>query len=77
MDLTNHTEALRLIDDCKQLGVRIVGIEFFAGTKESFTPVGGTKWEGITRAESWHEARELLSGGIPEGGNLVEFVLDE
>jgi len=77
MDLVDHNEALRLIDDCERRGVRILGIEFFAGTKESFTPVGDTNWEGIARAESWHEARELLSGGIPDGGNLVEFVLDE
>jgi hypothetical protein len=80
MDLVDHNEALRLIDDCEQRGVRILGIEFLAGTKDSFTPVGGTNWEGIASsppAESWHEARDLLREGIPDGGNLVEFVLDE
>jgi hypothetical protein len=80
MNLVDHNEALRLIGDCEQRGVRILGIEFFAGTKDSFTPVGGTNWESIASsspAESWREAKELLREGIPDGGNLVEFVLDE
>jgi hypothetical protein len=80
MAFVGHNEALRLIDDCEQRGVRILGIEFFAGTTDSFTPTGGTNWESISGsppAESWHEARELLREGIPDGGNLVEFVLDE
>jgi hypothetical protein len=80
MQLVEHREALRLIDEYERRGVRILGMEFFAGTKDAFTPVGGTAWESIANrppAESWREARQLLREGVPDGGSLVEFTLDE
>ena len=72
-----HAEAVEFVDECEKRGIRILGMDFLRRDETGITPMDSADWGDLTPEESWRESRRLLQHGIPDGGNVVIFVLDE
>jgi hypothetical protein len=74
LDDVRHPEALRLIDECENRRVPILGFEWFVRDGATVTPVGVADLSTAPAETTWDEARRLLGDGIPDGADTVEFV---
>ena len=70
----SHAEALRLISDCEERQVPILGLEWFRREGNTVTPLGVADFSRVDPTTAWDEARQLLADGIPDGANTVEIV---
>jgi hypothetical protein len=78
--LLRHSEALQFIDDCEDLGLEILGMDFYAREEGRTLEVGSTDWASLTEGPgafgaSIGEARSLIGRGLPDDADLVSFVV--
>ena len=78
--LLRRSEALRFVDDCEDLGFEILGMDFYAREEGHVLEVGSTDWSSLSEkprasGASIGEARSLIIRGLPDGAELVSFVV--
>jgi hypothetical protein len=78
----SQADALRFIADCVDLGLVILGMEFFVDWGDGFMPVSGpadfSELRGQPGAveQGAAAARRLIAAGLPDGADWVSFVVE-
>ena len=77
-----HADALRFVADCEDLGLTILGMDFYAGEGGHPVEVGSADWSSLvggpdSAERSIRETRALIGEGLPDGAHLVSFVVDD
>jgi len=77
-----HADALRFIEDCRNLGLVILGMEFFATEGKWIIPGRIENYSSVSNEPNAVEyttarARSLLKGGMPDDETLVTFTICE
>ncbi len=80
--LLRHPDALRFIDDCEDLGLTILGMNFYEREEGHTVEVSSTDWSSLVEEpdafeQSIREARSLIGKGLPDDADLVSFVVRE
>ena len=80
--LLRYAEALRFIDDCEDLGLTILGMNFYVREEAHPVEVNSTNWSSVTEdpnalGASIREARLLIGRGLPDEAEFVSFVVRE
>jgi hypothetical protein len=75
-----HTDALNLIEDCRGLGVVILGLDFYIQTNQGIFEVSSADYSDISRQldaveKTTKAANLLIQEMLPDGANWVSFVL--
>ena len=78
--LLRPSDALRFIDDCEDLELMILGMDFYAREGGHTVEVSSTDWSSLTEdsdpiGASIREARLLIGQGLPDEAELVSFVV--
>ena len=78
-----HPEALEFIEDCRQMGLVIVGMDFYEEVDGGFVPLlSSADYSSISQRPDAVErgaaaATRLIAGGLPNGASWVSFVVSE
>jgi hypothetical protein len=81
--LLRHADALRFIEDCEQLGLTILGMDFYKQEGSDIIELSGSadysslsgKEDAIERSVA--AARRLIKDRLPEDATWVSFVVEE
>ena len=80
--LYDHTTALKILEECALLSIRVVGIDIFLLNERdnSLVQLNSTDYSSVSKTLDGDRltvlaSRRLLESGIPDGGNYVSFVL--
>lgn len=78
-----HPDALRFIDDCEQLSLTILGLDFYEEVGETIIPLlNSADYSALSKRpdavqKSAAAARKLIKDGFPNGATWVSFVVEE
>ena len=81
--LLRHADALRFVEDCEQLGLTILGMDFYKQEgsdiielpcSADYSPLSG-KEDAVERSVA--AARRLIKDRLPEDATWVSFVVEE
>jgi len=72
-------EALKIIKDCEQQNITILGLDFWQRRNTAIVEVNSTDYSSISQdsKNTRQEARELLSKGLPGNTDYISFVLQK
>lgn len=80
----SHRDGLDFIADCRRLGLTILGMDFYVTPEDRgwIQPDGYTDYSTYSHEvdaseRSCAEALAFIKNGLPEGTNLVSFVVDD
>jgi hypothetical protein len=80
--LLHHSDALRFIEDCKALGLVILGMDFYTVENGRRREINSADWEGINKGpgalgRTIDASYRLIKDGLPDAAEWVSFVVDE
>src|SRR6476660_1559511 len=78
--LLQHSDALNFVDDCEQLGLVILGLEFFVEQGAKIVPLDIADYSNVLgMPDAVHQTvsstRELIGGGFPSNAQWVTFIV--
>ena len=80
--MLHYQDALRYIEDCRVLGLVILGMDFYQEKDNHIIEVNSTAWSSINHGpgalpRTINEAYRLIKDGPPDEAEWVSFVVGE